>query len=205
MIWSRRVKPVIREASTTDKSYAHSEEKHEPGHSRISAAQEKRRFDGERMIKDLSAICRKSLSRGEYLPRAELARRAGVSRSFIYQNNRAVEVIRDFYEQFPDEPLPLSARPMVEVRKWRARALNAERHMLKLREERRRLNLELSVNLGEARSRDQGLGGRDVLDVVAEVQELRGKVSKCERECDQLRRQLAASRRLISGMMSEEK
>lgn len=174
------------------------------GSGRLAAAQERRRLDGDKLIKSLVSVCKRSLAQGEFLARAEVARRAGVSRSFVYQNHRARRVLEEFYSQFPNEPLPAQARPMVEVRRWKARALNAERQAKRLRDDRSRLGAELSANLGDARALDQALGGRDVLDVVRELHELRERVKLAERDSEKLRRELAASRRLIAGMVDAE-
>lgn len=171
---------------------------------RLVAAQERRRVENEKLIKSLVAVCKRSLSRGEFLPRAEVARRAGVSRSFVYQNARARRIIDEFNSHFSDKPYPAEARPMVEVRKWKARALNAERQATRLRDERSRLSAELSANLGDARAMDQALGGRDVLDVLGELHELRRRATQVDRENEKLRRELAANRRLVAGIVSSE-
>lgn len=93
---------------------------------------------------------------------------------------------------------------MVEARKWKTRALNAEKQAKRLRDERSRLSAELSANLGDARAMDQALGGRDVLDVLGELQELRQRATQVDRENGKLRRELAANRRLIAGMVGPE-
>ncbi|MDV5998144.1 hypothetical protein IUU84_00835 [Kocuria rhizophila] len=182
------------------------EQGNQGGHAagRLVAAQERRRVENEKLIKSLVTVCKRSLSRGEFLSRAEVARRAGVSRSFVYQNARARRIIAEFNSHFSDKPYPAEARPMIEVRKWKTRALNAERQARRLRDERSRLSAELSANLGDARAMDQALGGRDVLDVLGELQELRQRATQVDRENEKLRCELAANRRLIAGMVGPE-
>jgi len=82
---------------------------------RLVAAHERRRVENEKLIKSLVTVCRRSLSRGEFLPRAEVARRAGVSRSFVYQNARARRIIDEYNSHFSDKPYPAEPHPMVEV------------------------------------------------------------------------------------------
>lgn len=172
-----------------------------PGRRRPDGAIDARKRDSADKVAAVTKVVTLLGRAGAPLTRATIARLAGVSRSFTYENEDARRLIAaaQARSQLRADGRSEASTAQQEA-SWRERALNAENHVVELRREvatQRRLVSDLSGRLREPdgtwieRDRDRLREANDVLQ------------SRCQqlvRERDELQRRLDGARANVSRL-----
>lgn len=121
-----------------------------------------------------------------------VARRSGVSRTFLYQNATARELVA---AQVPAENhRPLTPSPSTDEGTWRQRALNAETHVKRLTDEIHLQRARIGDLLGQVRDLEADLPADGVNRLRDENRTLRQEHHELDRDNRRLQERLTAAR-----------
>lgn len=159
------------------------------GEARTSAAMEVRRRQGnEKLTRVKKALA--SLPDGEAVSVAAVARAAGVSRSFLYQNDEAQRLVSG-HERRGIRRRPA---PMGQDAAWKQRALNAESHISQLVDEINLQRARIGELIGQVRDLQSDLPADGVQRLSEENRALRQENAQLVRDNRRANERLAASR-----------
>ena len=158
---------------------------------RTTAATEARRRASAKALERLEMVLRQDANAAAQLPLAEIARRANVSRTFLYQNAQARSLLSD-------RPKPdLRARPHTgadEPAIWRERALNAEHELRRVHDEVLTQRRRIGELIGQLRDLEQDLPPDGVQALIGQNHTLRVEVERLRQQSHSLEERLASSR-----------
>lgn len=167
----------------------HSEETREK---RIEAARAARQAASERMLSSVRKTLSQMHREGSPIIIAAVARRAGVSRTFLYQNPRARDLVSATVSA-DSRALPRSgAQP--DSAAWKERAENAEAGLRATLAEISTQRATISELLGKIRDLEADLPEGGVHRILAEQRRLREELMTLRRENRHLQERLAAAR-----------
>lgn len=149
----------------------------------------------EAAVQDKLESLRRVLKRqksGELGSIAEVARLAGVSRAFLYQNPQARSLLVES-RATPHPPTPVRGGQPGEDG-WQQRALNAEAEVARAHDEISIQRLRIADLLGKIQDLECDLPPDGVQRLVAAHQDLRRQLQSSEQNCRRLEERLSAAR-----------
>ncbi len=159
-----------------------------------------RRADSARRRQRVLQALGDALTSGEPVSVADLARRAGVDRTFLYRHGDLLEALHTAQAQ---PSIPAGGTTMVTVASLQADLLNAGQRAVRLAQRVHQLEKRLSEALGDQAWAQAGLGAPDDIDKLQgqivtleqQVADLRLKLEERDQELDAAR---AANRQLMT-------
>jgi hypothetical protein len=172
-----------------------------PPNVRTAAAIMGRRSDTHRRRERVLAALSEALGTGTSVSAADIARRAGVDRSFLYRHRDLIEHLHTIQSQPSDDPTrgPTSSRASLIA------DLAAAHHRAKrLADTVQQLEKQLSQALGQRAWREAGLGGpADYDQLTSRITELEQAIIDIREELEQRDQDLAAARGANRELMTQ--
>jgi chromosome segregation ATPase len=163
--------------------------------SRTAAAMQARRTTAEAMIDRVHDALRHMKREHTDISVAAVARRARVSRTFLYQNATARQLVADFIAEMTDQHARAqSAEDKQIAASWRERALNAEEQLTCLNREIIKQRNTIGELLGKVRDLEADLPEDGVQRLITERTTLKRKINELTLEVTRLRERLQAAR-----------
>jgi hypothetical protein len=162
---------------------------------RTDAANQTRRENVSAMLERLAKAMRQLDERGEGLTAAEVARRARVSRTFLYQNADARTMLSDFRVKAAQSSA-LAAERNASRREaiWRERALNAEDSLSEARGEITLQRRTIGSLLGKIEELESALPEESAKRLLGENESLALQVRELKQDLRNTEERLAAAR-----------
>ncbi|BBZ66629.1 hypothetical protein MINS_20580 [Mycolicibacterium insubricum] len=162
---------------------------------RTDAANQTRRENVSAMLERLAKAMRQLDERGEGLTAAEVARRARVSRTFLYQNADARTMLSDFRVKAAQSSA-LAAERNASRREaiWRERALNAEDSLSEARGEITLQRRTIGSLLGKIEELESALPEESAKRLLGENESLALQVREIKQDLRNTEERLAAAR-----------
>lgn len=162
---------------------------------RTDAANQTRRENVSAMLERLAKAMRQLDERGEGLTAAEVARRARVSRTFLYQNADARTMLSDFRVKAAQSSA-LAAERNASRREaiWRERALNAEDSLSEARGEIALQRRTIGSLLGKIEELESALPEESAKRLLGENESLALQVRELKQDLRNTEERLAAAR-----------
>jgi|SRR5215469_437337 len=162
---------------------------------RTSAANHARKRHTERKLADVSAAIRQLQRARIPITYAAIAARAGVSRTFLYDNPAARQLLADATRGTREEHLGRAeARDSEWEASWRARALNAEAALRAAHEEIRVQRRRIGQLIGQQRAAERQLTDESVERITTENASLRQRVRELTNDNREQHEKLTAAR-----------
>jgi chromosome segregation ATPase len=159
---------------------------------RTGAAIQARRAVTDQMLQRISQVLRQMRRERAQVTVAAVARRAGVSRTFLYQNHQARSLIT---AAAADRPAGgRDSRPDPAEASWRQRALNAEHELKRAHGEIATQRNQIGELLGRIRDLEHDLPPDGVQRVLAENHALRAQLRQAAQDNRRLEERLAGAR-----------
>ena len=156
--------------------------------------------ENEALARLTRALLFEDASKGS-LNLAAVARESGVSRSFLYQNQRARALIERARSRGGELQ---QSRASIEVASWRQRSMNAEARVQELSNQILSMRQQLQTLL-VAQDKDVSSGGIDI-ELVRTADQLKAELAQANEHLKRMADQLEASRdnvRFLSGRLEE--
>lgn len=165
------------------------------GHERTAAANASNKRAGQWRLDKVATVIRQFERDGRKLDASEIARLAGVGRSYLYQNADAERLMTTALER-QSEAVSEASRVRTEdsVGQWRERALNAEAQLDRAKGEILLQRNEMAELLGVIRTFEDTTPTDAVQRLVSENHTLKRRVKEMSSEVDRLDDRLAAAR-----------
>lgn len=162
---------------------------------RTAAANEARRQQTEHKLARVTAALKQLRRAGIAVTYPAVAARAGVSRTFLYDNPAARQLLADATRAAREERAARAdARDSEWEASWRARALNAEAGLRAAQEEIRVQRRRIGQLIGQNRAAARHMTDESVERITAENASLRQRVRELTHENRSLEERLQASR-----------
>lgn len=159
---------------------------------RTAAATAARRSATEAKIGRIEAAIKQMCRDKTTISVAAVARRAAVSRTFLYQNARARALVAAVVP--PEARQPISATGEDQQESWRERALNAETHIKRLTDELHLQRARIGELIGQVRDLEADLPADAVERLRQENRSLRQEAGELTRDNRRLHERLTAAR-----------
>lgn len=157
---------------------------------RTAAATQARRESSARALDRVSQAVRQLKRERARITVSGIARRADVSRTFLYQNDEARKLIE---QAGRDDPRPPRTSPHAEA-PWRERALNAEQELRRTHDEIVLQRRRIGELLGQIRDLEHDLPPDGVQHLISENHTLKAKAQRDAHQIGQLETRLAGAR-----------
>lgn len=162
---------------------------------RTDAANQTRRENVSAMLERLAKAMRQLDERGEGLTAAEVARRARVSRTFLYQNADARTMLSDFrVKAAQSSALAAERNASRKEAIWRERALNAEDSLSEARGEITLQRRTIGSLLGKIEELESALPEESAKRLLGENESLALQVRELKQDLRNTEERLAAAR-----------
>lgn len=162
---------------------------------RTDAANQTRRENVSAMLERLAKAMRQLDERGEGLTAAEVARRARVSRTFLYQNADARTMLSDFRVKAAQSSALAAERDASRKEAiWRERALNAEDSLSEARGEIALQRRTIGSLLGKIEELESALPEESAKRLLGENESLALQVRELKQDLRNTEERLAAAR-----------
>jgi Family of unknown function (DUF6262) len=162
---------------------------------RTSAANQARRSQTEHKLADVSAAISQLQRARIPITYAAIAARAGVSRTFLYDNPEARQLLADATRGAREERLARAeAHDSEWEASWRARALNAEAALRAAHEEIRVQRRRIGQLIGQQRAAERQLTDESVERITTENASLRQRVRELTNDNREQHEKLTAAR-----------
>lgn len=162
---------------------------------RTDAANQTRRENVSAMLERLAKAMRQLDERGEGLTAAEVARRARVSRTFLYQNADARTMLSDFrVKAAQSSALAAERNASRKEAIWRERALNAEDSLSEARGEIALQRRTIGSLLGKIEELESALPEESAKRLLGENESLALQVRELKQDLRNTEERLAAAR-----------
>lgn len=162
---------------------------------RTDAANQTRRENVSAMLERLAKAMRQLDERGEGLTAAEVARRARVSRTFLYQNADARTMLSDFRVKAAQSSALAAERDASRKEAiWRERALNAEDSLSEARGEITLQRRTIGSLLGKIEELESALPEESAKRLLGENESLALQVRELKQDLRNTEERLAAAR-----------
>lgn len=163
--------------------------------SRTAAAIESRRASIAAMIQRVDRALQQMRREHAAVTAAAVTRRAGVSRSFLYQNAEARALVASAASEYAkDADARASASPRPEAGPWRERALNAESELKRAHGEIAAQRGRIGELLGRIRDLENDLPEDGIARTITENHALRAQVRQLTQDNRRLEERLAGAR-----------
>jgi chromosome segregation ATPase len=159
--------------------------------STTTAAIEARRSATARMLQRVEQALRQMSRERARITVAAVARRADVSRTFLYQNDQARSLIA---AAAADRPAGQDRTPDPAEASWRQRALNAEHELKRAHSEIATQRNQIGELLGRIRDLEHDLPPDGIQRVLAENHTLRAQLRQAAQDNRRLEERLAGAR-----------
>lgn len=164
------------------------------GTSRTAAATQARRAAADQMLKRVTQVLRHMRREHALVGVAAVARRAGVSRTFLYQNVEARALIAAAARQSGGSAAgPGTGLDPAEA-SWRQRALNAEHELKRAHEELATQRTRIGELLGHISDLEHDLPHDGVQRILEENHTLRAQLRQLARDKDRVEERLSGAR-----------
>jgi chromosome segregation ATPase len=161
---------------------------------RTAAAIQARRVSAAQMLQRITQVVRQMRREHAQVTVAAVARRASVSRTFLYQNAEARALIASAARQNGGTAAGQDASPDTAEASWRQRALNAEHELKRARGEIATQRNQIGELLGRIRDLEHDLPPDGVQRVLAENHTLRAQLRQLSQDNRRLEERLAGAR-----------
>jgi hypothetical protein len=161
---------------------------------RTAAAIKARQAAGDQMLQRITQVLRQMRREHAQVTVAAVARRACVSRTFLYQNTKARALITAAACQNRGTTADQDARPDPAEASWRQRALNAEDQLKRAYEEIATQRNQVGQLLGHIRDLEHDLPPDGVQRVLTENHTLRAQLRQLAQDNRRLEERLAGAR-----------
>jgi predicted nucleic acid-binding Zn-ribbon protein len=162
--------------------------------STTTAATEARRAATEKMLQRLTLVLRQMRREHAAVTVAAVARRAAVSRTFLYQNARARTLIASAAGEQTGSAGKRDMTKASAEATWRERALNAEHELKRTHQEIATQRNQIGELLGRIRDLEHDLPEDGVKRVLDENHSLRAQVRQLTQDNRRLEERLAGAR-----------
>ncbi|TXL84985.1 DUF6262 family protein [Streptomyces sp. IB2014 016-6] len=161
---------------------------------RTNAANHARRDNTERMLQRVRDTLRQMRRDRQPIQTAAVARRAEVSRTFLYQNEEAKRLLADAAAETPALAAVTTRGQPAPANPWKDRALNAEDALKLAYEEITSQRRQIGQLLGQVRDLETDLPADAVERITGENRRLRQENRKLTTDNEQLTARLKAAR-----------
>ena len=160
---------------------------------RTTAAIRARRAATDAMVHRVKDVLRQMRREHAAITVAAVARRAGVSRTFLYQNTDARELIAaSSSDRTPTHPTDAAAEQVEAT--WRQRALNAEHELKRAHDEIALQRTRIGEQLGHIRDLENDLPVDGIQQLITETHTLKARLRQLREDNNRLEERLVSSR-----------
>jgi len=160
---------------------------------RTAAAIQARRATTDEMVQRVTHVLQQMRRGHAAVTVSAVARRAGVSRTFLYQNTEARELVAaSSGDRTPAHPTDIAAAQIEAT--WRERALNAEHQLKRAHDEIALQRARIGELLGRIRDLENDLPADGVQQLLTETHTLKARVRQLSEDNSRLEERLAGSR-----------
>jgi chromosome segregation ATPase len=160
---------------------------------RTAAAIQARRAAADQMLQRISQALRQMRREHAHVTVAAVARRAAVSRTFLYQNVQARALVTAAAAEAGSGP-PNAARPDPAEASWRQRALNAEDELKRAHAEVVAQRSQIGALHGRIRDLEHDLPADGIQRILTENHDLRARLRQAAADQRRLEERLAGAR-----------
>lgn len=160
---------------------------------RTTAAIQARRATTDEMVQRVTHVLKQMRREHATVTIAAVARRAGVSRTFLYQNTAARELVAASSGDHPPAHPTDMAATQIEAT-WRERALNAEHELKRAHDEIALQRTRIGEQLGHIRDLENDLPADGVQQLLTETRTLKARVRKLTEDNIRLQERLTGAR-----------